>query len=147
MSESIEETKNYAVLAEEGIQTDDEVSHLKGEIFESTPKKMEYFISIGAVEEVKGDDEIDADDKDEETDATGETGEEDSSSENGPVENTDDVEEVEKASYKITAELVDKFDEQNNIVGTFAVDEVAELPVEYGDKLVEDGRAEKVEVE
>lgn len=61
------------------------------------------------------------------------------------VDNVDEEVAVPTATYKITAEYVDHFDEQNNIIGTFGVDEVVELTVEYGDKLVEDGRAEKVE--
>lgn len=54
--------------------------------------------------------------------------------------------EVETKKYTITG-LVDTFDEQGNITGQFAVGSVQELPVEFGDAAVADGRAELFEGE
>ena len=51
--------------------------------------------------------------------------------------------DVEKAKYRITG-LVDIFDEQKNIIGTFPIGSVQELPVEVGVAAVADGRAEAV---
>jgi len=50
---------------------------------------------------------------------------------------------IETAKYRITG-IVDKFDEQMNIIGAFEVGSVQELPVEVGTKLVAEGRAEAV---
>lgn len=49
--------------------------------------------------------------------------------------------DVETAKYTITG-LVDQFDEQNNITGQYPIGSVQELPVEFGNKEVEAGRAE-----
>jgi hypothetical protein len=49
--------------------------------------------------------------------------------------------DVETQKYTITG-LVDIFDEQGNIVGQYPIGSVQELPVEFGDAAVEDGRAE-----
>ncbi len=51
--------------------------------------------------------------------------------------------DLEVAKYRITG-LVDIFDEQMNIKGQFPIGSIQELPVEYGSKAVEDGRAELV---
>ncbi len=48
---------------------------------------------------------------------------------------------VETQKYTIVG-LVDMFDEQNNIIGQYPVGSVQELPVEFGNKEVELGRAE-----
>lgn len=56
------------------------------------------------------------------------------------------MDQVEVANYRITG-LVDKFDEQMNIIGQFEIGSVQELPVEVGTKLVADGRAEAVGTE
>ncbi len=53
------------------------------------------------------------------------------------------IEEVSTANYKITG-LVDVFDEQGIIKGQFPVDSIQELPVVYGDRMVEEGQAEKI---
>lgn len=54
--------------------------------------------------------------------------------------------EVETATYKITG-LVDVFNEQGEITGQLPIGSEQELPVEYGDKCVENGTAEKVSKE
>lgn len=53
------------------------------------------------------------------------------------------MDQVETAKYKIVG-LVDIFDEQGNITGTFPIGSVQELPVEVGMKAVEAGTAEAV---
>lgn len=53
------------------------------------------------------------------------------------------IEEASTASYKIIG-LVDVFDEQGIIKGQFPVDSIQELPVVYGDRMVEEGQAEKI---
>ncbi len=52
--------------------------------------------------------------------------------------------EVPKARYRITG-LVDHFDEQGNILGQLPTGSLQELPVEYGDRCVDQGQAEKVD--
>lgn len=89
-------------------------------------------------EPVNDDDAAEADAPDE-----GEEDDNASALENGPVEDTDAIADVEVAEYRITG-LVDYFDEQNNIQGQFPVGSVQELPVEYGDRMVEEGQAEAV---
>jgi hypothetical protein len=54
------------------------------------------------------------------------------------------MDEITKAWYKIVG-LVDKFDEQHNIVGQHPIGSVVALPVEHGDAEVEAGRAEVAE--
>lgn len=76
---------------------------------------------------------------------TGETGE------TGATGEADDLEDLEKydgelAKYRITG-LVDIFDEQGVIRGQFPIGSIQELPTEYGDVAVDDGRAEKVDNE
>lgn len=58
-------------------------------------------------------------------------------------ENVDTV-EVETAQYVITG-LVDTYDEQHNITGQYPIGSEQELPIEFGDAAVEDGRATRVE--
>lgn len=53
--------------------------------------------------------------------------------------------DVETQKYTITG-LVDFSDEQGNITGQYPIGSVQELPVEFGDAAVEDGRAEAYEV-
>lgn len=97
-------------------------------------------------EELDGADEVAETDDESDAGLAGEEGADDLSEEGGADDLEEGVEEYngEIGSYEITG-LVDIFDEQNNITGQFPIGSVQELPAEYGDRMVDEGNATRVE--